>query len=570
MKLIQLFIRLSGLLIFFGLMSHARASSSTQIIGGAIGSDHSCVYAKDRILCTGDNSYGEAPGFISGYTDIRQVEVSSDDTCILDADELWCYGKGSNLSRPNLVNPRQIALGGDFFCALDDEGVKCWGDNEFGQTLVPTNLKNVTQIAAGNRSVCAVDESGIHCWGTTYGRRTPPPSVKNVKQIQIGWSISCVLDDEGVKCWGSTRITKVPKDLGPVLNIAVGSEHACATLITGKVRCWGPYARSLDQKLSQYEQVISVLSYNYGGCVLTQDGLFCDAHYNAGKISPFYNSPFLSPERITANNKEICAITPQGPRCWGIGTNGITADLPTLKNVKQIAMSNEHACSLDDDGVKCWGKNEHQELKVPAALQSKDHQVLALFEQSNGTCALMMDRKTIQCWGAVPKPAFHSLNGPIIGISTSSLNICAFSDSAIECTDNNSEGKFNPPQNLTGIKQIVGGVEFFCALSDQGVTCWGEPSNSNLQVPAGLTQVKQIASSNESTCALSDQGITCWGKLGKDPSFTIPSGLQDIQEIVVGEKFACALQGIGTDTEVKCWAAGNNGSTFQPPYFPEN
>lgn len=41
---------------------------------------------------------------------------------------------------PLLNNPTMISSGGNFACAVTDDGVKCWGSNEFGQTNVPTEL----------------------------------------------------------------------------------------------------------------------------------------------------------------------------------------------------------------------------------------------------------------------------------------------------------------------------------------------------------------------------------------------------------------------------------------------
>ena len=46
--------------------------------------------------------------------------------------------------------PKEITSGGgDHTCAIDDEGVKCWGRNNLGQTSVPTTLKNPRAVSAG-------------------------------------------------------------------------------------------------------------------------------------------------------------------------------------------------------------------------------------------------------------------------------------------------------------------------------------------------------------------------------------------------------------------------------------
>jgi alpha-tubulin suppressor-like RCC1 family protein len=73
-----------------------------------------------------------------------------------------------------LVNPRQIAAGGSFSCALDDNGVTCWGKNNVNQTVVPT-LVNPVQVFAGADHACAVDATGIVCWGANWhGKRNAP------------------------------------------------------------------------------------------------------------------------------------------------------------------------------------------------------------------------------------------------------------------------------------------------------------------------------------------------------------------------------------------------------------
>jgi len=41
---------------------------------------------------------------------------------------------------PGLVNPTAIAAGYAHTCAIDDNGVTCWGEDRFGESSVPTDL----------------------------------------------------------------------------------------------------------------------------------------------------------------------------------------------------------------------------------------------------------------------------------------------------------------------------------------------------------------------------------------------------------------------------------------------
>src|SRR5690606_3860298 len=57
----------------------------------------------------------------------------------------------------------QVSTGGLFTCAIDDDGVKCWGKNEQGQLDVPSLIKP-RFVSAGYKHACAIDDDGVKCW----------------------------------------------------------------------------------------------------------------------------------------------------------------------------------------------------------------------------------------------------------------------------------------------------------------------------------------------------------------------------------------------------------------------
>ena len=72
----------------------------------------------------------------------------------------------------------QIAAGDNHTCALDDNGVQCWGGNDYGQATVPTDLVNPVAVSAGGAHTCALDDNGVHCWGGNWlGVATVPTGV---------------------------------------------------------------------------------------------------------------------------------------------------------------------------------------------------------------------------------------------------------------------------------------------------------------------------------------------------------------------------------------------------------
>ena len=131
---------------------------------------------------------------------------------------------------------------------LDNGRVRCWGANISGQLGYghrnnvgddesPASAGNVnvggtvtvTQIAAGDQHTCALLDTGnVRCWGANISG-------------QLGYGHrNNVGDDESPASIGNVNVG------GRVMQIAVGltiSQHTCALLDTGNVRCWGANSR---------------------------------------------------------------------------------------------------------------------------------------------------------------------------------------------------------------------------------------------------------------------------------------------------------------------------------------
>jgi hypothetical protein len=162
--------------------------------------------------------------------------------------------------------------------------VNCWGDNARGQlgdgsytsSTVPVEVSGITtatQVSAGAVFSCALLASGkVKCWGSNgswqlgttwfppagdpiFWSSTPRevPGLSDVKQVSAGSQHACALLTSGkVKCWGQGEggglgngtqdQSSVPVEVSGVSTakgIITGQKSGCAVLASGKVDCWG-------------------------------------------------------------------------------------------------------------------------------------------------------------------------------------------------------------------------------------------------------------------------------------------------------------------------------------------
>ncbi|HOC91699.1 MAG TPA: RCC1 repeat-containing protein, partial [bacterium] len=144
-----------------------------------------------------------------------------------------CGGKGLFAPLPAPVQESRAAIvssGEAHTCAITPSGgVKCWGDNDYGQLGDGTNTdrhapvdvvgltSGVTSISTGIDHTCALTTNGgVKCWGGNYFG-------------QLG---------DGTTTYRNTPVDVVGLTSG-IASVSSGGDHTCAVTNSGGVKCWG-------------------------------------------------------------------------------------------------------------------------------------------------------------------------------------------------------------------------------------------------------------------------------------------------------------------------------------------
>jgi alpha-tubulin suppressor-like RCC1 family protein len=324
-----------------------------------------------------------------------------------------------------------------YTCAIVNSGVKCWGNNEYGQLGDGTNidrytpvdvsgLTSVISIASGSSHSCVIISDGrVKCWGYDSHNQLGNEEVDYYSKIPVdvngltngvialgaGQRHSCALtSNNGVKCWGDNTYGKLgdgtdiskstPVDVhsltSDVVAIAVGGNHTCALNSSGGVKCWG----------SNWDGQLGVGEDNRKDEIPTPADVIGLTSGVTAIVSGWSTS---------------CAILSDGTiKCWGANDygqlgNGTTSyEEPTPVNVTvlnnsdvtAIALEMSQSCVLTNSGgVKCWGNNHNGDLGdntttdrlTPVDVIGLTSGVTAIALGSH-SCALTSDG-SIKCWG---------------------------------------------------------------------------------------------------------------------------------------------------------------------------
>ncbi len=324
------------------------------------------------------------------------------------------------------------------FCALfSNRKLKCWGQNLFGQLGLGDILhrgdqpgemgdnlpfidlgtgRTVKKFSTGTYHVCAIlDNNALKCWGdnrfgalglgdNNWRGDAPNEMGDNLPAVDLGTGRTAVevyaealgtcalLDNGALKCWGNNTNGELglgdtvqrgrnPGEMGdslPALALGTGKSIAkvscsifgcCALLNDGKVKCWG---------LNDQGQLGQGDTTNRGSA----------AGQMGDSLLPISFGTTSAVKQITAGGTHSCAAFESGKvRCWGYNAAGRLGlgdsinrghsaaypvsgtpfiDFGVSTQLESLSLGVHFSCAtltvISTKKVKCWGQNAEGEL----------------------------------------------------------------------------------------------------------------------------------------------------------------------------------------------------------------
>ncbi|HEY2405269.1 MAG TPA: hypothetical protein VGI10_04665, partial [Polyangiaceae bacterium] len=512
------------------------------------GALHSCaILDTNQVKCWGQNN--------SGQLGLGDINNRGD-----NANEM-----GDSLPVVNLGTGRtakSIAAAGNHTCALlDNNLVKCWGQNNFGQLgLGDTN----------NRGDNAGEMSALPTLNLGLGRTA-------IALVGGQSEFTCaLLDDQQVKCWGQNNLGQLGQgdtnnrgdnagELGDALHfvnlgpdrprayaaIAGGSDHACAVMTDGTASCWGddgpgdlgsginpPPQKSapvqvVDSNFFPLQGVKAIAAGQTLSCAVLTDGTvdcwgsFANAGANSNVAVPV--AGVSGAVAISIGGGQVCALLASGgASCWTVSFQAPTpATVNGLSGAIGITVGGTWACALISNGhVQCWGNDDSGQFgEAPQSSLSQptptnvpgitDAVALSGSNTGHHVCAVRATGNVV-CWGQNRAGDIGDGSNPTNQIEPVTTVIDA------------------PGHALTGAVGIVAGmIQHTCAVLSNGtVECWGDGGLGQLGAGAATTQLLNPSAS------------------------AAAFGITNAVSVSAGDNFSCALL---ADGRAMCWGFDSSG-----------
>jgi len=260
--------------------------------------------------------------------------------------------------------------------------VIAWGDNTYGQTVVPPGLTNAISIAQGGMHGLAINgDSTVTAWGYNSNATTPltyvgqavvPAGLSNVVAIAAGYNSSMALKSDGlISIWGDPGETNLPSGLTNVVNIACGSSESIALRSDGAVFAWGSNSYGQTNIPSGLTNVVAVSSGGPDNVALLGNGSVVVWGWN-GYGQTNVPARATNVVAVATGLYHVMALRGDGTVVvWGYNGYGQTNVPAGLSNVVQIAAGWHHCLAIKKDGsVTAWGYNASGQATFPSGLSN--------------------------------------------------------------------------------------------------------------------------------------------------------------------------------------------------------
>jgi hypothetical protein len=359
---------------------------------------------------------GALPAPSRSFTDIASPKGLGANCGITETGTLRCFGRQD----PDVQIPPEgtyvdVAGGGAFFCAIDDEAqMICWGGGSWGEIVPPaaahdpwdaegehveftanTSVKDFEVIGS---KTCVLTEKGkVSCWLKRKSYRTPMhESFKDLAIFDDAPYQGCALLENGtLDCWWDEQ-----RDYPPSTTFEKALGNGCAVRASDdKVECFATNAAEYVPEKAFVEVTFGSLH----GCGRLSDGR-AECWANAGDPSAMYPGPEPADTKyrdIAAGGPATCGVLEDGSvECW---TGGPFADgdspFASIPDgpFKQVELPDTDrrvgfACGLKEDGsVSCWGPSSSN-------VQAPSGSFKRIDAGYTHVCGRKMD-DTLECWG---------------------------------------------------------------------------------------------------------------------------------------------------------------------------
>jgi len=429
--------------------------------------------------------------------------------------------------------------------------------------LVGLLLSTSLAVSVASRATVVKADTGEAAFGT--------PTQALQAAMSLGSRHTCVITNGNLLCWGDNTLGQLGNGLfgtssngrptyvvdsqsspttplAGVVGVIAATDHSCALINTGKVKCWG-----YGWKIGKYMPNGNASPYP---TFVKDSWISTEAQSNA-------SGDLTGVVGLAASTYNSCALINGGKvKCWGDDTgggklyrgtgyvlhcaddtfsvscgSGSTSNVP-ISNIKSINMSAQSACAIKNDAnltQLCWGNTDafgydtigenskmyassaHPGVNGARAFSLGQRTVCGLFEKTPGQ-AISVSGGQVKCWGMNGSKTLG--RGDTLADNISQRYLAA------------------DVPGLDNAIAISGEMDTFCALLiNRTVYCWG-----NNQPAKTGTGVSGFAN-----------GTPLPMRVGNSSSAI----LTDIYAVTVGADHVCIITGVTGN--VKCSGTNTSG-----------